>query len=87
MAENLQQAVSPELIDGQVAKLVHAQHLLLDAVIERTFDTASGLCLAQRVDDLYSTGEQHREVRQVRPVLIDSHLRQRLVVLQHEPQP
>jgi hypothetical protein len=60
MAENLQQAVSPELIDGQVAQLVNAQHLRLDAVIERTFDTAYGLCLAQRVDDLYSPGEQHR---------------------------
>ena len=43
MTENLQQAVSPELIDGQVAQLVNAQHLRLDAVIERTFDTAYGL--------------------------------------------
>ena len=45
MAENLEQAVSPELIDGQVTQLVNAQHLRLDVVIERTFDTATGLCL------------------------------------------
>ena len=60
VAEDLKQAVRPELVDGQVAQFVNAQNLRFDVVIERTFDAAAGMSLCQRVDDLNGAAEQHR---------------------------
>ena len=52
VADDLEQTVGAELVDGQVAELIDAQDPGLDVVVQGLLDAAAGLRGGQRIDDV-----------------------------------